>query len=392
MLQQIFWIFYNHFDVLIWLNILFLLTGYHYLFLTIIAGLFFLRHNIVGKKTDFDDYQPYRGEFVTYKGGLPIIDLSSVEDPYNYGYLHGQIVAEKMIPLVWRFTVLRWLTKITLRSLPTRKCDVSRYTDEISGLVDGYNNRVNWYNRIDFQFVVDYHLLPDIYSGFACTVLVNNTSVGKEIARNVDFLPLGSAGGDSYLLRIGQIEMLTVPGFIGAVSGWKRDQSWAVFLNVSHSRTWRETGRPICLVARDYLTDCNSVPAAINYQQNNDFILPTTSAHLTCVDSQQSARISFFQTIRGDDLIRTSAGFLSTFNYTYTQRDRDCGTSNSYSRDCLANKLFDEGKKLDEIIATLGINVFDTIHTVRMTVGPEPKLAISRDNGFAATAPIDVVR
>jgi hypothetical protein len=100
---------------------------------------------------------------------------------------------------------------------------------EMFGFVDGFNKNCPSLFHINFEQVLSYHKLADSKCG--CTCRVSKKGI---LERNMDWFPFGNAGTQTIILKYNDWSSLTIPGFFGVATGFKKDFVFA--MNVSPGR------------------------------------------------------------------------------------------------------------------------------------------------------------
>lgn len=278
-----------------------------------------------------------------------------------YAWQHCPLLIYKLI-----------LAGLTFRPKVTGNTISKNMHDEIVGFVSGFNE--GSLIHITYEQVLNYHKLADSKCGCTCRVVRKGI-----LERNMDWLPFGTAGTDTILLKYQYKNAnrkkwysLTIPGFFGVATAFKGDFAFA--MNVSPGKL-TQGGELASSMNRSIMENYNSARGI------KRFLLSThpktySQYHVTIVSPKMQFCYSF-GSLGSPPTFRNEFP-LYTVNFQEPER-----VNHSFSSPERLSYLESEDAKKEKLLHERRFNTMLTIHNVYC----DTKMglaAIRVDNGFAA--------
>lgn len=314
----------------------------------------------------------------------------------------GTLTLGKSIGFVYDTSILSTIGKVKLvygiKKMPVVYFPPN-YLDELIGLSETTGELLGYFKTLQ--------LVPDLSHYAGCTTLVGRNPIGDVIMfRHMDWIPYGNTAPELVRLRIGSITIFTIPGMMGAVTGYNV-HGLVLAMNTSPCESY--TGMPSIYFNRMILEKCKNVEEAIRFinevfdDDANINHRPFRAYHLTIASANDFARISFYHArgwkpliIRSKDTVLTQSNEAHTENsngiidtYNFCEPSRKHGTLLSDTRSNIVDAFFRRNEftenNLVELAKLRPINNHITCQSYIFNVTKQT-FSAAFDNGFAGDA------
>lgn len=254
-----------------------------------------------------------------YHQNLPILSFhSSVTDTKQRGYIEGLLLGDYIgdicrLGLQPMLTYLEW-EKGAEGKEHLQKCihnlDIPENTkQEWKGICEGFKERNQRQKKTcDLNaewFLGAAHVLGDAFkavgTNFACSAIVCKNDKGElTIGRNLDWPSMGYIGKRLLIRQYTvpsiangenrQVNVLTFPGYVGALTAWNSDGLVVVINELG--RISQGHGTPYSLVAKRLIEECSSVDAVKNFIQKIQKESPCASSVSIIVADRENAIVA----------------------------------------------------------------------------------------------------
>ncbi|AYV87019.1 MAG: hypothetical protein Sylvanvirus19_2 [Sylvanvirus sp.] len=302
--------------------------------------------------------------------------------PYQNGKAHGRLLCKQVIDVV---TSYGWLC-------PVKVIKTHRFPplliQEIQGIVDGVNE-VSCRTTLTLYDLLAVYFVADKFAACTCIgikkPLVTNgksTSPGFFLARNMDWIPFGMAQNSLILEYDNGLRLLTAPGLIGGVTGWKDDLRFA--MNVCPDpHVYYSSALPSVLYNRMLIDSCRTSEDVLKYIDTAPD--PRNAFHLTIMDEKDLFSVAFFQFFELNNPTKHYIRRPTVGHPLIVVNDSSCGASTFLSSDRqhrLAQQPLNTLTHLKKGLQTC--QSWITVHSVIFDSNPSVSPLISIRNGFAA--------
>lgn len=306
------------------------------------------------------------GAQLSYHGHIPLLTITAAT-PKEAGYAQGYLLAEPIYQLIdavtsdiiasiqlpkaveptWK-SVSKMLSQAQIDKLWNQIPEV--YQNEIDGVVEGYNKRLEegafTGEQLSRNDVVLFHMMPDkqhydlfknlisvagvvkevakgLFSKlFGCTTVIGgDKETGPIFGRNLDWPSYGCLADASMIISRksytnGKCTIeVGLPGFIGTLTGMNED-GLSLAMNVCDGETKEIKGMLAGFYNRSILETCDTVAKVQEFVKNTK---PLGPYHLTVADPQDAAICHLKQAAGDASILRKKAEgkILETTNCRY---------------------------------------------------------------------------